>query len=464
VAYMTAAELTASFSAGHLSPVEVTQMVLDRIRHLDVELNAYITVTPDFAMRAARDSEHRYRTGAPLGPLDGVSVGVKDVIDMAGVRTTANSRRHAARVPTVDATAVRRARDGGAVLLGKHTTYEMAALPPDSSAPDELAKAARNPWDHTVTTGGSSSGSAAALAAGLCTLAIGTDTGGSIRNPSSFCGVTGLKPSRGRVSRFGVVALSRSLDAVGPMARSADDAARLLRAIEGIDAADAQTVSLREMAAHHPTEAVAGMHLGVPRSLIGSANWIDAETLASYQAALATFEELGAAVRSIELPDYEFVNVAGQTILLAEAFSDHGDDARQGGDLYGSRFRELLMQGAMLTAADLVVAVRARELIAREAQRVMRSVDLILLPTTPHPARTIEAESAIQSWARRPLTRYFSLTGQPAISIPCGFTAAGLPIGLEIAAGWGQDERVLAAATAFQEATAWHLRRPRLLG
>lgn len=449
--YLTIPEVGRAYATRQLSPIEMTEYSLARIERLDPHLHSYVTVLADAARRDARASDRRFANGESLGPLDGVPVGAKDLFDTAGIRTTAHSRLFADRVPTADATAIRRLRQAGAVLLGKHSMYELALGRPAGPS-DGISPPARNPWDLRRVPGGSSSGSAAAVAADLCTVALGSDSGGSIRVPASSCGVVGLKPTYGVVSRTGVIPLSWTLDHVGPIARTVQDAAFLLDAIAGHDPTDPSSArgSLPEFAAaiHR---SVVGLRIGAPRSLLASAGDLDSGVLAAYDSALKTFERLGVEILEIDIAEaLEHAPTICATVMLTEALSFHERDARERPELFGRRFYQRLLEGTLVTGADYVQALRARSAVACHVADAMVNVDAIAIPTTVAPASTFENDDdRIPQKVRTFFTSLFNLTGQPAITVPCGFSG-DLPIGLQIAARPMDDHIALALAHAFE--------------
>jgi aspartyl-tRNA(Asn)/glutamyl-tRNA(Gln) amidotransferase subunit A len=441
-----------------ISPVDLATACLDRIERLNPLLNAFITVTDEAALTQARVAEDEIQHGHWRGPLHGIPIGLKDLIDTAGVRTTCGSALFADRVPTEDAEVVQRMKRAGAVLLGKQNLQEFAYG--GTSASSHFG-AVHNPWNPETIAGGSSGGSAAAVAAGMCFAAIGSDTGGSIREPAAFCGIVGLKPTYGRVSTRGVFPLSWSLDHVGPICRSVRDAALMLEAIAGYDASDVTSVDW-------PVERYSDA-----LSSLGSRT--------DFRIGLARpsfFEDLD---RDIELAMNEAINVIrGMSLDLIEVdlpsvptgvqapevYAVHRNYFANSPELYRPWMRERLAQAAAADTACYVEDRFALERVRRTAGDVFAKVDLLITPTTPVPPITLE-EAATMSptpagevWLRN--TRPFNAYGLPTISIPCGFTGAGLPIGLQIAGPRFGESRVLAFAHAFEQATDWHERAPSL--
>jgi len=460
LAYQSIASLGDAFRARRLSPVEVVDAYLSRIERLDDKVHAYITLTADRAREEAQTAEQELARGEDRGPLHGVPIGLKDLFNTAGLRTTAQSKVLVDNVPDTDATCVRKLAEEGTVLLGKLSMHEFAFGGPDFHSPFPPA---RNPWDLERIPAGSSSGSGAALAAGLCAGALGSDTGGSIRGPASYCGIVGLKPTYGLVSRSGVLPLSWSLDHAGPMARGVEDCALLLQAIAGHDPRDPASANVPTP--HYLAElrnGVAGLRIGAPLAYLDSVPDLAPETYAALRAALEQFERLGARVTSVELPEQAHYQMVNSGILVSEALNYHQATLSSHPELYGRRFLNRMREGALFSAVDYLTLLRGRALIKRRMAELMQHVDLLALPTSPHPAETFAEDEATPTWKRTSFTRPFNVTGQPAISIPCGFSPAGLPIGLQLVGRPFEDAGVLRAAHAYEQATDWRLRRPPL--
>jgi aspartyl-tRNA(Asn)/glutamyl-tRNA(Gln) amidotransferase subunit A len=455
--FWTISELHRRFASGALSPFEVASVYLDRIAATNDELHAYLLVTSELALRQARASEQRFADGAPLGVLDGIPLALKDVYDTKGIRTTAQSALFAERVPDDDAAVVERIASQGAVLLGKLALTEFGA---GVAAPSDVPPPARNPWNVELSPGGSSSGPAVAVAANLCAGALGTDAGGSIRDPASACGVVGLKPTFGVVSRRGCIQLSPSLDHCGPLARTVEDVAILLDAIAGFDAADpgSAEVTTSSMAKLLGRES-RGVKIGVPVDLIESAGDIDEEVRSAFDEALTALQASGVHIVEVELPDIEYEPAVFATILNAEAFAIHRDEAIAHPELYGRSFFKRLVAGSMFSPADYTQALRGRALVRAGMERTMQFVDLLALPTRSQSAQPFGAETG--GWARPSLRHPFNVTEQPAISIPCGFSSGGLPIGLQLAGRWFDEALLLSVARAYEQEHEWGARRPR---
>lgn len=442
---------------GAISAAELTRAYLDRIADLDGRLRSFITVTAERAEADARRADAALRGGRPLGPLHGVPLAVKDLLDTADVRTTANSRLQAEHVPRADATVVRRLSEAGAVLLGKLQMNEFAM---GTTAEDDLRPPARNPWDLERTPGGSSSGSAVALAAGLCAGSFGSDTGGSIRAPASYCGVVGLKPTFGRVSRHGVAILSWSLDHIGPMARTVADVAALLQVTAGPDPLDpaALPVGVPDYRAALDGSA-RGVRIGIPASFLAGCADLDPEVRSAFDAAVEALRDLGATVRDVGLREIEHIDAVLNPILLGEAAAQHVERLRTRGREYGRGFRLRVLEGYFYTAVDYVQAQRGRQLLIGALDEVLEEVDVIATPTMHRTAPTAVEQT---TGPRSPFTSMFNLTGLPAISVPCGFGRGGLPIGLQLAGRRFEEAGLLRVADAYERASTWRSRRPPL--
>jgi aspartyl-tRNA(Asn)/glutamyl-tRNA(Gln) amidotransferase subunit A len=460
-------ELARLIRAREVSPVEVVQAHLDRIASLDAKLRAYITVAADSALASARLAEAALASGETLGSLHGVPLGLKDLYCTKGVRTTGGSKILGDWVPDEDATVVARLAGAGAIVLGKLNMHEFAYGP---EGVNPHYGSAWNPWDaatHRIS-GGSSSGSGVAVAAGLCPGALGSDTGGSIRIPASLCGISGLKPTYGRVSRAGVLPLAWSLDHVGPMCRTAADCALMLGAIAGYDPRDATTSVLPVpdyLAAL--TGSVKGVRIGVLRSFFMES--AADESRRAVEQALKTLEGLGAVVREVDLGNVALAAGASTAIIAAEAYAYHEAWIKKRPEEYGADVRERLRVGAFISGADYVNGQRARALIRDGVDAVLATLDVLVAPTTPIAATAVGADEVEVRGERQPVrpslirfTRPFNVTGHPAASIPCSFTGDGLPIGLQIVGRPFDEATVLRVADAYQRVTDWHTRRPPL--
>ena len=455
LAYAGVRELGRRFRARTLSPVELITVLLRRIERLDPTLHAFVTVTPDRAMTDAKAAEFAIARGDDR-PLLGIPVAYKDLYATRGIRTTAGSALLADWVPDSDATCVARLQEAGCVMLGKLITHEFAW---GIQMPGHRFPPARNPWNLDRIPGGSSSGSGAALAAGLCVGALGSDTGGSIRGPASFSGVVGLKPTYGRCSRAGVITLSWTLDHTGPMARTVEDCAWQLQTLAGHDSLD--PASSRAPVADYLAplgRAIRGLAIGVPSRdffLEGA----DPEVAKAFEASLGTLRGLGADLRDVEIP-HIWDAPSFMVIMAAEAFAYHERDLRERPEIYGDLLRERLLHGGLYTGAEYVQAMRLRERLRREMLDVLRTVDLLVTPTSSKPASTFDTAYDTSVGFPRSNMPPFNLSGLPALALPCGFTSDGLPISLQLAGRPFDEATVLRAGHAYEQATEWHTRHP----
>jgi aspartyl-tRNA(Asn)/glutamyl-tRNA(Gln) amidotransferase subunit A len=463
LAFLPMTELARLIRRKALSPVEVARAALERIERLDSRLRCFITVTAERALREARAAEARLMRRRPLGLLLGVPVAVKDVFLTEGVPTTAGSKLLAEWIPEYDATVVRRLRAAGAVLLGKLNMHEFA-FGPEGTNPHYGTPA--NPWDASRLPGGSSSGAAVAVATGLAAAAMGSDTGGSIRIPASLCGVVGLKPTFGRVSCHGVFPLASSLDHVGPLTRTVADAALCLRVIAGADPEDPN--ARRERVPDYPRALnldLRDLRVGVPRG--DFFDQLDAEVATLVEAAIQRLKRLGARLRPIHLPTFGPAWAATVTIISAEAMLGHERLLAERGTEYGADVRERLMAGGRIPATAYLKALQVQKAALDEFGTAFCKVDLMVTPTVPIPAPMLDDESvafggtvdSVRNALTR-LTRPVNLVGHPALSIPCGFTAAGLPVGLQLVGRPFDEATLLRAGHAYEQATEWHRRRP----
>ena len=454
IAYATIAELGARYRKRDLSPVEVTQALLARIEKLDPILHAFVTLTADRALADARAAEEALGKGDSR-PLLGIPVAHKDIYLTKGIRTTGGSALLADWIPDEDATCVTRWRDAGTVLFGKLITHEFAF---GLQMPGHRFPAARNPWNLDHVPGGSSSGSGAALAAGLVVGATGSDTGGSIRGPAAFCGIVGLKPTYGRASRAGVLSLSWTLDHTGPMARTVQDCAYLLQGFAGHDPADpaSSRAPVHDYLASLARD-VRGLKIGVPRNYFFDG--VDPEVGRAFEDALGTLRKLGAEVRDVQIP-----SMAGAPsfllILMAEAYAYHERDLREHPELYGEVLRERILAGALVTASEYMQAQRIRSEICRETAEVMKSVDVLATPTAVKPATPFaQAQNPDFGFPRSNMSP-FNLTGSPTLALPTGFSSSGLPLSFQLSGRAFEEGMVLRVGHAYEQATAWHTRRP----
>ncbi len=435
-----------------LSAVEVTELFLERIESEQPRLNALITITPELAFAEARRVDSARLAGRPL-PLDGMPIVIKDNVDVAGVRTTVGSRLFTGRVATTDAEVVRRLRTAGCVILGKANMHELAF---GGTSRNETFGHVLNPAAPDRIPGGSSGGSGAAVAADLCVAAIGTDTGGSVRLPASLCGVSGLRPTFGAVSNRGIQPVSRSLDTVGPLARSVEDVLAVLESIIGFDRGDPTSVD-GHVDLTAPTS-VAGLRVGIVDSLLDAS---DPAVAACVRGAADVFRELGAALTSVELPNTaEAVDVCGR-VIRAEALSVYGDDLTNRPDLFEEGTRRRLSLAGTTSASDLAHLHTELRQWVKTMHVVFDEIDLLLLPTVPVEAPAADDADTVETTATViPHTHLLSLARIPSLSIPCGFSEGGAPVGAMLAARAWHDGLVLRAGAAFQSVTDWHRRRP----
>jgi aspartyl-tRNA(Asn)/glutamyl-tRNA(Gln) amidotransferase subunit A len=440
-----------------LSPVDYVQAFLDRIARFDGRLNAFISTDSEGALQAARAAEREIAEGRWRGPLHGVPVALKDIFDVAGQRTSNHSKVRMDHVAAADAFVVTRLRQAGAILIGKTAMHEFATGGPSQDLPWPPA---RNPWRPTHHPGGSSSGSGVAVAAAMAPVALGTDTAGSIRNPATACGVTGMKPTYGVVSRGGVFPLAFSLDHVGPLTRTVHDNAIVLEALLGRDPADPSSID-------HPAPAltgtlehgVKGLRMGVLQEF-GSAAHEDIR--AAFEQACRIFEQLGAHLVPLQLSPLDLYAGVTRLIMQAEAFTVHEAWLRGRPGDYGMRGRTRLLPGAFLRAADYIRAQQMRTLLRREFTDAMAGVDAALCISSLESPCPIDDEAQIDRTYDRQARTPFNLTGTPAISVPMGFCSQGLPIGLQVVGRAFDEAMVYRVAHAYQAATDWHLRRPGL--
>jgi aspartyl-tRNA(Asn)/glutamyl-tRNA(Gln) amidotransferase subunit A len=454
IAYASIRELATRYRKRELSPVEVTRALLARIEKLDPTLHAFVTVTADRALADARAAEEALGRGDGR-PLLGIPVAHKDIYLTRGIRTTGGSALLADWIPDEDSTCARRWQEAGTVLLGKLITHEFAM---GLQFPGHRFPPARNPWNLNHIPGGSSSGSGAALAAGLVHGATGSDTGGSIRGPAAFCGVVGLKPTYGRSSRAGVLTLSWTLDHTGPLARTVEDCALLMQPLAGRDPLDpaSSRMPVDDYAAAL-TGDVRGARVGVVRNYFFEG--IDPEVERAFEEAMATLRRLGADVRDVQIPSLRATH-SFLLILLAEAWAYHERDLREHPELYGDVLRERFQAGALITGGEYVQAQRIRSEICREAAEVLRDVDVLATPTTPRPATPFaEAHNPEFGFPRSNMPP-FNITGSPTLALPCGFSSSGLPLSLQLAGRPFEEATVLRVGHAYEQATAWHRRRP----
>ena len=460
IPFLTASRLSDLIRSREVSPVEAVESYLDRIDDQDFRYNAYLTVCRDQAMADARRAQEEIAQGGYRGPMHGIPVAVKDQLWTRGVRSTGGSRFLADWLPDEDATIVANLKRAGAVLLGKTNMTELAI-----TGYAHRFSTPRNPWDLDMYTGGSSSGSGAATAAFLCATSLGEDTGGSIRWPSSWCGLSGLRPTWGRVSRYGVMSGSWSMDTFGPMSRSAEDAAMTLTAIAGRDPKDQYTwdVPVPDYRAAL-TGDVAGLRVGLVTEL-SHGPIVDAQVSAAVVKAASVLADAGAAVEEVSLPLTVHSQVLTTTHIGVESAMDHRERLRSQPESYGHAVRIGLTTGSLMPAQAYYKAQKLRSMVRRQVLEALDRYDVLALAAIAIPAVPIRDDGPItgkeQVLGSLPLlTPSFNLASCPAISVPCGFTDRNMPIGLQIAGRPGEDGAVLNAAHAYQQSTRWHTIRP----
>ena len=438
------------------TPQDVAAACLRQIQRLNATLHAFITVIAEPPIETINAS---LPSTTITNMLRGIPIAVKDLFDTAGIRTTVGSRFFADHIPTTDAFVVEKLKQAGATILGKTNTHEIAL---GVTGNNPHYGAARNPWDRTRVSGGSSSGSAIAVAADMALGALGTDTGGSIRIPASLCGVVGFKPTYGRVSLRGVFPLSWNLDHVGPLTKTVRDAALLLQVISLYDSADPASIKmLTGDYLSHLTDDISGRKIafGVGEYIAAA----DPEVLEAVQEARLVFDSLGCKLEDVNVDWMREAALANKTMTQSDGAAVHRDRLQEHPDWFGEDIRQRLEAGAKTTSTDYILARRTQTEMRRRCEQFFEKYDLLILPTTPTSAPSIEGVDALEQAAR--LTRFtapFNLTGLPALSLPCGFTKTRLPIGLQIVSRAGADARVLNAGYAFEQATEWHKHKPHL--
>ena len=456
-------ELAPLIERRELSPVELAREALDSIERLQPKLNAFITITAEHALQQAREAEAEIAGGRYRGPLHGIPYAAKDLFYTKGIKTTVGSKLMADFVPDFDSAVIEKLNEAGAILVGKTGLHEWAY---GITSNNPHFGAIRNPWDTDRIPGGSSGGSTSALAAGMCSFSLGSDTGGSIRIPASLCGVVGLKPTFGRVSRYGVFPLGHTLDHAGPFGVTVRDTALVYEALAGYDPRD-ESCADRPAAAPKLAEepSLAGKKIGVPRNFYFEK--LDPDVDAAVGDALKILENLGAELVEITVPDIEEFNQVALLILLAEAASVHGRRLDQHREDFGDDVRRLFDQGRFITAADYLNAQRRRRALCQAFQQLLSQVDVIATPTTPIPAAKIGQDSVEIGGKLRNVRmattrnmRALNMTGLPLLSVPCGFSRGNLPVGLQIIGGLWDEEGILQIGHAYQQATDWHRRRP----
>ena len=463
--YMSAWELSGLIRDRRISPVEVVEACLERIEATEPTLNSFITVLPEQARASAERAEQEISRGNYRGPLHGIPVGLKDLFETAGVRTTSGTRIYDNYVPSQDCTVAAKFGQAGAVLIGKLNMHPLAFGPTGENGDYGHM---HNPWNPERITGGSSGGSGSAAAAGQCPITMGSDTGGSVRIPAALCGIVGLKPTYGRVSRAGLTPLSWCLDHPGPMVRTVEDAALTMNAIAGRDPRDPATADVPVPDYTEAlTEDIRGLRIGVVKEYFESE--IDSQVAELVHRAISELGELGAEIVEVSLPLYQYAQPISNAILSAEATAAHRDILLSDGDKLYPQVRDRLEEGLFITAAEYLRAQQARQVFCAHVADLLKDVDLLAGPVEPVTAPDILArriDVGGQLLPAVPLltkyTRVYNITGSPAISVPCGFADDGLPVALHLAGRNFDEVTVLRAAYAYQQAHDWHHQRPPL--
>ena len=456
LAFATIAEVAPHVATGEISPVELTEIALDRISQRDKQLNTYITVMADAARQASERAATAIKKGRYIGPLHGIPVAVKDLFATSGVRTTFGSPLFADWAPDYDSAVVERLNRAGAVVLGKTNLHELAY---GTTSANLHYGVVRNPWNHQCHPGGSSGGSSAAVADGLAMAALGSDTGASIRQPAACCGIVGLKPTFGRVSKFGALSLSWSMDHVGPMARSVEDAALMLQVLAGYDARDPTCVN-RAIPDYRENlkKTIRGCKLGVARPFFFED--CDPEVETAVEKAVQVLRDVGATIVDVELPDMWVCHRMGSLIIAVEGAAYHANALRERPEKFSDEMLASFGLRNFYTEVQYVQAQRLRRHLTVETQKRFESFDALITPTSPVPTTQIADDPPGHGLLRSRNTLPFNFTSLPAISIPCGFTAGGLPIGVQITGRVFDEQSVLRIAYTYEQATSWHHRHP----
>ena len=467
IPFLSAAELGETIRKKEVSPVDACEAYLERIDAVDAKLNSYITLCRDEAMLAAHQAEQAISRGEHLGPLHGVPIAVKDQFWSKGIRTTGGSTLLADFVPEEDATVLTRLKDAGAILLGKLNMSEFAT----GNSVHHPYGIPHNPWDLDRNAGTSSSGSGAATAAFLCATSLGEDTGGSIRNPANNCGLVGIRPTWGLVSRYGMLGASWSQDIGGPISRTVEDCAITLQAIAGPDPRDPYTAGARmEDYRAGLDDSIRGVRIGVVKEAV-DADFLSPDMKAAVSAAIAHLGELGASIQEVSIPLMYQASAVTRAILGVESASLHHDWIRNRIGEYDHNVQIDFLTGALTPAQLYYKAQRLRELIRQQVFQVLAKVDVLALPSSSEPAAIFPSQAGLHSKeearqrmaGRRSLTGVFNLASVPALSVPCGFASVNgkdLPLGLQLAGRPFEDALIIKVAHAYEQSTDWHNRRP----
>jgi aspartyl-tRNA(Asn)/glutamyl-tRNA(Gln) amidotransferase subunit A len=458
LAYLTIAEASALLRDKKLSPVEWTQALIARIERHDGRLNAFLRFMPEIALSDARRAEAEISAGNWRGPLHGVPYGLKDIIDYAGLPTTAHSAILKDNIATADAFVTQRLRAAGAVFMGKLSTHEFAIGGPCFDLPWPPA---RNPWNRDYFCGGSSSGSGVATAAGFVPFAIGTDTGGSVRNPSTMCGVTGIKPTYGLVSRRGVFPLAFSLDHVGPLTRTVHDNATVLNVLAGHDGLDPGSVARPGVDYTALTrKGLKGVRIGWLKHFYHDDIKADPQMAAAIDAAVLKMQELGAQVTEVKTIALSQFQACNRIIMGSESYAIHQKWLRERPQDYGDITRQRFLYGAMYSASDYINALRMRSKFTADFHALFNDVDVIVTASAHDPACRIDDQEACEFIYSRQARAPFNVTGSPAIAVPAGFSKEGLPLGIQIVGAPYNEAAVYRVGAAYEAATAWTAKHP----
>ena len=466
IPFVSATELAELIRSREVSPVEAAEAYLERIAEVDGQLNSYITVCGDEALAAARVAEQEIAAGNYRGPMHGIPVAVKDQLNTQGIRTTGGSSILVDNMPDEDATAIAKLKEAGSVLLGKLNMSEFAS----GDAFHHPYGRPRNPWDLDRNPGTSSSGSGAATAAFLCATSLGEDTGGSIRGPATFCGLVGIRPTWGRVSRYGMQAAAWSMDTAGPISRTVSDCAMTLEAIAGYDPKDPYTSSAPVPSYQTDlSQDIRGLKVGVVKERVYS-EVVDSEVGEAVIRAIARLGELGADVEEVSLPLMVHSAAVSSLIIMVDAASLHKEGLVNHLGKYDYNNRIRLLAGSIVPAQAYQHALKARQVLRQEILDALNRVDVLVMPTSSIPASLIPEHAGISSKqevldgyaGRRSFTSPFNLASVPALSVPCGFTSDNLPIGLQIAGRPLEEQTLFNAAYAYEQVNDWYQRRPEI--
>lgn len=452
--WMTAAELASGYRQKTFSPVEVTKQLLNRIDALNPQYHAFIEVDHEGALAAARQAEHEIAAGRALGPLHGVPIGIKDIIDIAGQKTTCHSNIMLEHRASEDAQVIRKLRAAGMIFMGKLALHEFAIGGPAFDLPFAPA---RNPWNPAHHPGGSSSGSGAALAAGLVPLALGTDTGGSIRNPAACCGIVGLKATYELVSRRGVYTLSSTMDHVGPMARTVQDTGLLLNGM-----AEPQGDHVAPDYVSDLQRGVKGLRVGYVRHFHETDEVAHPEVAAALDEAAKVLSSLGAIVSDVKLPSLNEFLVSQKFLMMAEGWAVHEKWLRERPEDYSQMSRRKLLTGAFVTGGEYVQSMQKRGLLIDAVDRLFNDYDVLLVANSMDPACRIDDEAEVVRTYTRQARMPFNLTGHPALALMTGLSSGGLPLSMQLVGKSFNEKMVLRVGAAYEQATQWHAKHPEL--